>query len=237
MFTQVNSTSRVLPYRPVKTYYPVSMRTIDGQSVRPGRKAEQRRASTERLMDLARQQFIAKGYEATTVDEIAAGAGLSKGSVYFYFKSKANLLLALLDEAERLTVEPAVAAVREAKGSARDQLVAFLHSQSVAGQEYADRMMLIILMSIERHGRGGAVEERLVAINERMTALLSRVVTAGKRQGVFTKRVPTRELVSVIIAVNQGCFLEWYRRRGDLNGRDLVRALRTTVLQGVLASS
>ncbi|MBO0891371.1 MAG: TetR/AcrR family transcriptional regulator [Acidothermales bacterium] len=213
------------------------MRTIDGQGVRLSRKAEQRKASTERLMVLARQQFIAKGYEATTVDEIAAGAGLSKGSVYFYFKSKANLLLALLDEAERLTVEPAVAAVRDAKGSPRDQLVAFLHSQSVAGREHADRMMLIILMSIELHGRGGVVEDRLVSISERMTALLSRVVTAGKRQGVFTKVVATRELVTVILAVNQGCFLEWYRRRGELNGRDLVRALRTTVLQGVLVSS
>ncbi|MQA04975.1 MAG: TetR family transcriptional regulator [Streptosporangiales bacterium] len=202
-----------------------------------GKKAEQRKASVERLMTLARKHFIERGYDATTVDQIAAGAGMSKGAVYFYFKSKANLLLALIDEAEQLTVEPAVEAVRGARGSARDQLVAFLHAQSVAGQEHADRMMLVILMSIELHGRDGPVEERLIAVNESMKKLLSGVVTAGKRQGVFTKKVPAKELVSIIMAVNQGCFLEWYRNGDQLDGHQLVRALRTTVLQGVLVDA
>lgn len=204
------------------------------QTTARGKKAEQRRASMQRLMELARAQFIAQGYDATTVDQIAAGAGMSKGAVYFYFKSKANLLSALLDEAERLTVDPAFDAVDAAKGSARDQLVAFLHSQSIAGQEYADRMLLIILMSIELHGRDTPVEDRLASVDGRMKKLLTSVVAAGKRQGAFTKAVPTKELVSVILAVNQGCFLQWYRRSDELNGHELVRALRTTILDGVL---
>lgn len=188
-------------------------------------------------MDVARQQFIAEGYDATTVDEIAATAGMTKGAVYFYFKSKANLLLALLDEAERLTVEPAVSAVdtAAAEGSARDQIVAFLHSQSLAGAEHADRMLLVILMSAELYGRPGELDTRLRSINDRMQQLLASVVTEGKRTGEFTSDVPTAELVSVILAVNQGCYLEWYRRRDELHGEDLVRALRTVVLHGVLA--
>jgi AcrR family transcriptional regulator len=202
-----------------------------------GKKAEQRRASVERLMVFARQRFIAQGYNATTLEDIAAPAGLSKGAIYFYFKSKANLLLALLDEAERLTVEPAVKAVRETKGSARDQMVAFLHSQSLAGQTYADRMLLIILMSVEMYRCGGEIEERLTAINDTMKKLLCQIVTAGKRDGAFATSVPTKELASVILAVNQGCFLEWYRNSDDMNGHDLVRALRTMVLHGVLFQS
>lgn len=192
--------------------------------------------SVARLMDLARREFIAKGYEATTVEAIAAGAGMSKGAVYFYFKSKANLLLSLLDEAERLTVEPAVTAVRDAGGSARDRLVAFLHSQSLVGQRYADRMMLVILMSIEFHGRGGPIEERLRAVHDTVTRLLTEVVADGQREGVIPAELPTREVASVVMAVNQGCFLEWYRRGDELRGVDLVRALRTTVLHGVLAA-
>ena len=209
-----------------------------GAGARGGRpKAEQRKESVQRLMDVARREFIAKGYDAATVEEIAASAGLTKGAVYFYFKSKANLLLSLLDEAERLTVEPAVAAVETAaaQGTARDQIVAFLHSQSLAGAEHADRMLLVILMSAELHGRGGELDTRLRSINDRMQQLLARVVTDGKRAGEFTSDVPTAELVSVILAVNQGCYLEWYRRRDELRGADLVRALRTVVLYGVLA--
>lgn len=188
-------------------------------------------------MDLARREFIAKGYEATTVEAIAAGAGMSKGAVYFYFKSKANLLLSLVDEAERLTVEPSVKAVRDAGGSARDRLVAFLHSQSLVGQRYADRMMLVILMSIELHGRGGPIEERLRGVHDTVTGLLTEVVADGQREGVIAAGLPTREIASVVMAVNQGCFLEWYRRGDELHGADLVRALRTTVLHGVLTAA
>lgn len=228
-------------------YYPVSMSTTrrasEAVTVDPaadprasgGKKAVQRQVSIERLMIFARERFIAQGYNATTIDEVAARAGLSKGSVYFYFKSKANLLVALLEEAERLTVEPAIEAVRLTKGSACDQLVAFLHSQSLAGQDYADRMLLIILMTIEMHGRGGPIDERLTAMNNAMKQLLREVITAGKNEGVFTTAVPTEELASVVLAVNQGCFLEWYRYSDDMNGQDLVRALRTMVLQGVLS--
>ncbi len=200
-----------------------------------GKKAQQRAASVSRLMEFARSRFIANGHDATTVDEIAAGVGMSKGAVYFYFKSKANLLLELIDEAEQLAVQPAVKAVREADGSAHDQLVAFLHAQSLVGQRYADRMLLVILMSIEFQGRGGPVEERLNAVHREMITLLTGVIARGQESGHFAADMPTRETASVIMAVNQGCFLEWYRRGDELRGVDLVRALRGTVLHGVLA--
>jgi AcrR family transcriptional regulator len=220
---------------------------VDGSAMRPvtehpatpppgrgGKKAQQRRASTERLMELARERFIASGHDATTVEEIAAAAGMSKGAVYFYFKSKANLLMALLDEAEKLVVTPAIEAVGDANGSAHEQLVAFLHAQSLVGQRHADRMLLLILMSIEFHGRGGPIEERLRSVQGRLTALLTEVIARGQQVGDLAAVLPTRETASVIMAVNQGCFLEWYRRNDELRGVDLVRALRQTVLHGVL---
>lgn len=186
-------------------------------------------------MRVARHQFVTKGYLATSLDEIAAGAGLTKGAVFFYFKSKAKLLQALIDEAERLIVDPAVEAVAEAKGSATQQLVAFLHAQSLSGQMHAECMMLIILMSVELHGRIGETEEHLIRINDRIKSMLTSVVKAGKREGSISKAMSTREMVAVIFAVSQGCFLEWYRYGAELDGQALVRALRTTVLRGVLA--
>lgn len=56
------------------------------------RKADQRRAA---LVEAAGRLFVEKGYEATTMDEIAAAAGFAKGTLYHYFGSKAALLHAL----------------------------------------------------------------------------------------------------------------------------------------------
>jgi AcrR family transcriptional regulator len=50
------------------------------------------------VLDAAGEVFARRGYERATINEIAAEAGLSKGSVYWNFASKEDLFLALLDE-------------------------------------------------------------------------------------------------------------------------------------------
>jgi len=54
-------------------------------------------SSRASLVAAARELFLSKGYAGTTVDEICAHAGLSKGSFYHSFESKEELGLAALD--------------------------------------------------------------------------------------------------------------------------------------------
>jgi TetR/AcrR family transcriptional repressor of nem operon len=51
----------------------------------------------EKLLDAAQQLMLAKGFTATTVDEICEAAGLTKGSFFHYFESKEDLAKAALD--------------------------------------------------------------------------------------------------------------------------------------------
>lgn len=54
-------------------------------------------ASTrDRLIEAARKLFLAKGYEGTGVAEILSAAGVKSGSLYYFFKNKEELLLAVL---------------------------------------------------------------------------------------------------------------------------------------------
>jgi AcrR family transcriptional regulator len=55
--------------------------------------AEERR---RQLLDAARKLFVKKGYRATTTAEIAAEAGLTKGALYFHFRSKEDILFDLV---------------------------------------------------------------------------------------------------------------------------------------------
>ena len=49
------------------------------------------------LIDIAEALFIEKGYEHTTVEEIIKKAKIAKGTFYYYFKSKSEILDAVLD--------------------------------------------------------------------------------------------------------------------------------------------
>lgn len=66
---------------------------------RAGAPAGPRRADVRRaaLLETAGRLFVEKGLRATTMDEIAAAAGVAKGTVYHYFASKAELLAVLRD--------------------------------------------------------------------------------------------------------------------------------------------
>lgn len=51
----------------------------------------------ERILEAAARVFAQKGYQSASLDEVAADAGLTKGAVYWHFKSKNDLFFALLD--------------------------------------------------------------------------------------------------------------------------------------------
>jgi AcrR family transcriptional regulator len=60
---------------------------------------EQQRAYTRRrLMEAGQQLFASKGYPETRVDDIARQAGASRATFYLHFKSKADLVTALIDD-------------------------------------------------------------------------------------------------------------------------------------------
>lgn len=56
-----------------------------------------RKETRNHLVDAARELFLEKGYEAVSVTEILQKSGVNSGSLYYYFKSKEELLLAVLD--------------------------------------------------------------------------------------------------------------------------------------------
>jgi AcrR family transcriptional regulator len=53
---------------------------------------------TKEIMTAARQVMERRGVEAVTMDEIAAAAGVAKGTIYLYFDSKDDLIYALMSQ-------------------------------------------------------------------------------------------------------------------------------------------
>ena len=67
----------------------------DPSAPREGLRQRKRRETLQRITDAGICLFIEKGYEATTLDEIAAAAGISRRTFFYYFKSKDEILLSL----------------------------------------------------------------------------------------------------------------------------------------------
>jgi len=67
------------------------------ESVKASRRAEQARATRRRIIEGARELFLQQGYAATTLDQIAARAGVAVQTVYFHFGNKRTVLKEVMD--------------------------------------------------------------------------------------------------------------------------------------------
>src|ERR1700724_1237016 len=65
---------------------------------RDGRSAELKGTARQRLLDAALVELREHGYEGTSLQAIARRAGLSKGAIYWSFRDKRDLFLALIEE-------------------------------------------------------------------------------------------------------------------------------------------
>jgi AcrR family transcriptional regulator len=82
---------------------------------------ERQQTSREEVLDAAAEAFIARGYAATSIDDVADRLGCTKGRVYHYFRTKGELFLGV----HRRALDMATAAIMpiwEQEGTARQRL-------------------------------------------------------------------------------------------------------------------
>ena len=82
----------------------------------------------DRLYAAAIELIGEHGYSATTVDEIVARAGVAKGTVYYHFKGKADLVSALLEDGLQRLAASFSAEIEGAQGPA-EALRALVHAE------------------------------------------------------------------------------------------------------------
>ena len=96
------------------------MTQVKPRTYRSPRRQEQARQTRAAILAAARERFLERGYQATTVEEIAAAAGVSKPTVFAAVGSKAQLLQAVRDVAMAGDDDPAPVAQRPSVQQARD---------------------------------------------------------------------------------------------------------------------
>jgi AcrR family transcriptional regulator len=77
-------------------------------------RAERQAQTREELLDAAMRLFTGRGFHATSLDQVAAEAGYTKGAVYSNFRSKEDLFFALYERRVEAVVEQTRAELRRA---------------------------------------------------------------------------------------------------------------------------
>lgn len=95
----------------------------DKKTPPPGRRTDERPTKRDRLVDAASRLFYEQGVERTTLADIAGAADVSLGNMYYYFKTKDDIVAAVV-RGRIQTIEATHAALTERYDAPADRLKA-----------------------------------------------------------------------------------------------------------------
>jgi AcrR family transcriptional regulator len=136
------------------------------------------------LIDCAQRLFLAKGYEKTTINDVIAATGLSKGAFYHHFRAKEDLLEAIAARFAEQSLAHAAAVQREASLNALQRLnmVLAMWREWKIDNLAQLRAMFTTLLKPEN----GVLYLRIVnAVLSAMSPQIAVIIEQGRREGIF----------------------------------------------------
>jgi TetR/AcrR family transcriptional regulator, repressor for uid operon len=132
----------------------------------------------DRILLGAAQVFDRYGYSTTTLNDVIAQAGVTKGALYFHFSSKEDLASAVIEQQHSLSVTPARRLLDESTPGALESVIRL--SQGLASQLTSDVIVRAgIRLTLEQSTFGGSVSNPYREWVEVTEQLLRRAIAEG----------------------------------------------------------
>ena len=132
-----------------------------------------------RILEAAVQVFAQKGYHETRVDDIVAESKTSKGSVYFYFPSKQDIFLGLIDTFSSL-LEGRLKEAMQKEAHGVEQMDSALRASLKLFSQYRTLAKIALVQAV---GLGAIFEERRRDINDRFARIIQNRLDQAVRDG------------------------------------------------------
>lgn len=183
----------------------------------------------EHVLDCAARLFHARGFEATTVRDIARAAGMLPGSLHYRYPTKGTLLLALMQRGvaiDRAAIDDALQ--DEADPVERLRLALRAHLRVILGHDAA-RAVLFEWRPIEPESRAA-----MVVLRDEYDRFWAQLIDEAQRAGCLVEGIDRTMLRFLLFgAVNWTSM--WYAPGGGLSPDEIADAFWRVVADGMVA--
>ncbi|HEV7460980.1 MAG TPA: TetR/AcrR family transcriptional regulator [Solirubrobacteraceae bacterium] len=166
--------------------------------------AERSARSRTALLESAARGLSRYGYGNLVLEDVARGAGYTRGALYHQFKDKEDLALAVIewvDEAWRREV----GALVEDQSDPASALVAMARGHAVFCRR--DVARVVMALRLEFSGQGHPVGRELERISESGVKRCARLINAGRRDGSIPPGPPAREVALAFMGALEGAVI------------------------------
>jgi TetR/AcrR family transcriptional regulator, cholesterol catabolism regulator len=180
------------------------------------------------LLVIARRLFAHRGYDATSLREIAEEANITKAALYYYFPNKDALYERIVIE----SMDSLLASVKSAVArvpTPTEKVRAFLRACANDIETKRDQWVA----GSNAFWQAGNIDRRNVALRQRdeFERLLRRCITEGVAQGEMRSVDPAIATRLLLAGVNQ--LVRWHRSDGTLTAREVIDQYLDIALLGL----
>jgi len=190
--------------------------------------------TANRILIQAMRIFLEKGYHGTSVDDITQAAGLTKGALYWHFRSKEDLLKRIVEEFEKRFLDGLIQAVKNVRGDTHDKFEKFFRYNAAFSYYNRELCVSFTTLAAELVGAHHGTEPEFRRIYKKYQKFLSSLILQGKKEKVFKKEIDPDLAALIIIAFHDGILIRWFMNRNEIDGEGYVNTFKKIMLKGLM---
>jgi AcrR family transcriptional regulator len=169
-----------------------------------GRRERKKRELRERIYQKAQELFLSQGFEATTVEQIAAAADIAPATFFNHFQSK-NALLGEMTSEVFAHLQELIEQYLLRPGSAQQRIVSF--AERAAQDAYAARGVArdVVLELMRTRARPGETPPYL----ERISVPITKTLREGQHNGEVRTDLDAAFLAEMVLGALNAPFINW----------------------------
>lgn len=184
------------------------------------------RYSRDELVAVVVQEFLARGYDATSMEDLARATGLTKSSIYHHVSGKEELLRLAVGRASDALSE-VISAAETGPGAAADRLEQALRRSAEVLVEQLPYVTVLLRVRGNTEAERWALTQRRT-VDRRLAALVQAAIDEGDVRGDLDPSLVSRLLFGMVNGV-----VEWWRPGGATEAAELADAVATLAFQGL----
>jgi AcrR family transcriptional regulator len=177
--------------------------------------------------------FLANGFRGTSVKEITEAAGIGRGTLYWYFKNKDEILITIFRKFENELLDQLTEAVQRLEGDFVAKYKMFHKFTTEFARDNRDLSLAFNTLLNEMAGTHTEAEKVSKAVYEKFRRIIEGILEEGKKSGSVKKDVDPVLYAHVIIATHTGMLVQWLVNGESFDDRAFVKATRDVILRGI----
>ncbi len=193
-----------------------------------GKKVRRYKDRLREILDVAAKLFSKKGFEATSIQDISDKLGLEKGAIYYWVKSKDEILYHLIDKESKLFLRTVNSLMRK-DIQPDEKLKLFIGNHINVLTSNLDRAAVFFN---EYRALPKKWKKKILKLRKNYEAILRNVIEEGQKSGAIRKDISPKIIALAIFGMVNWVF-HWFSPQKEFSPQEIARMFSQMIMEGL----